>query len=129
MANVSTSYKRTLLRILNKSRTDKGLPLADVLLSALTSKYELTSTGAVLVGTSSLGSSVTYQIPSTGVNYGPFQIVEAIEELLTLRDQSASDLVLQGIPTPTDDQIFADMLTKLVAVDEVRSDFLNLRIV
>lgn len=127
MANVSTPFKRALFRVFCTKAEAKGGTILDELNTALCGKVEHAGMGLFLVGTSSDGTSTSYAIPSAGRGYGPSEILEAIEELITRHEQAVAAIIAAGTPTPTEAQIKAEILALLVPIREVFSDFTSLR--
>lgn len=127
VANVSTPFKRALLREFFWSAEEKGGTAYDAIKCALRCKVEHAGQGIFLVGSTALGNAVTYQLPTDGRGYSPSEILEAVEELLTRHEAATAALIAAGTPTPTEAQILAEMLALLVPIREVFSDYKDLR--
>lgn len=127
VANVSTPFKRALLREFFWSAEEKGGVAYDSIKCALRGKVEHAGQGIFLVGSTALGNAVSYQVPSEGRGYSPAEILEAVEELLTRHEAATAALIAAGNPTPTDAQILSEMLALLVPIRETFSDYTDLR--
>jgi hypothetical protein len=115
---------RLTLRGLKWSAESGSTSLEAVLKSAAQSRLSQTESGKVLVGTAANGHSVTYALPSNGNSLTPASAAEMISYLLDLYD--AAKAALGG--TPTDTQIFNEMMARLVPAREVHHDHLSLRV-
>lgn len=127
VATVSTKFKRLFVRSLKWSAEDAGDSLWNVLKAAAVAKIESSTSGTVLLGTSSKGHSVTLSIPGSGRGYSPTEITEAIEEIIQSYEAAKAYLIAQGNPTPSDAQIHDEMLALMQPVTEVGSDYTELR--
>jgi len=120
---VSTRYMRLTLRGLKWAADDGATTLAAVLKSAAQARLTQTESGKFLVGTAANGHTVSYALPTNGF-LGPASAAEMISYLLDLYD--VSEAALDG--TPTDQQIYDEMMLRLVPAREVHHDFAHLRV-
>jgi len=112
-----------------KSRASRsGVSLYDYLLSALDEIQEGVGLGVNITQTQSNRTMVAYEIAPRGQGYSPSDVAEAIESLVTMFEDSKATLIARSIPTPTDDQVFQEMLARLVPCVEAISDYTNLRL-
>ena len=117
-AVISTAFKRFLLRSIYDGAKSSGASLDDALLAALTANFSDVGKGRILTATTVGGHSVSFQIPSAGYGVTPANVVEAIEELLTL-----IELINGGTPAPANDAAaFATALAELQPVSEFTTD-------
>ena len=117
-AVTSTAFKRFLLRSIYQSAKSSGATLEDSLLAALTANFSDIGKGRILTATTVGGHSVNFQVPQLGYHVTPGNVVEAIEELLTL-----IELINGGTPAPANDAAaFATALAELQPVNEFTTD-------
>ena len=128
MASTSTSFRRGCLRNARIKAGRAGTPLYDYLLGALEESQDGANVGMNITQTQSNRTMVSYQIAPRGQGYSPADIAETIEGLVTLCEDSKQTLIDRGTPTPTDDQVFQEMLARLVPCVESMSDFTLLRV-
>ena len=120
---VPTAFKRTILRVIYQSAIADSVTLQAALMAALTAKYEADGSGRVMTATSLGGHSMQWSTTSATRGSTPQQILEAVEELLTLAEALSA-----ATPTPANDAaLFAAMLVELVPCVEYRMDFLTSR--
>lgn len=122
---IGSRFKRAYLRRLYRAVTTT---LEDKLNAELDALVAAAERGKVIASTSARGTAVAFSVPGMGA---PKQgdMVELIEELLTLHDDAEADLVTAGYATPTDAQIYAEMLFWLQPVTSFTNTFTNLRTV
>lgn len=121
---MTTAYKKLTLRGLQWDAEAGSLTLAAVLKSAAQARLSETSSGLVLTGTAGNGHTVSFALPATnGLSLSSESVAEMISDLLDRYD--AAIAVLGG--TPTDAQIFSEMLAQLVPIRSVTDDFSQLR--
>lgn len=96
----------------------------DTLKAAAQARLEGTQKGKVLIATSGNGHSSTFQIPS---DFTPSDAADLVSEILDRYDESKVKLIADGNATPTDEQIFGEIMDKLHAVKSLGNDFSNLR--
>jgi hypothetical protein len=82
VTTVSANWKRLFLDSIYWKAQDEGLTFFAVLKSVAQTKLSSASDGTVLIGSSSNGASVTYQIPAGGPS--PSEMVEVVAELFDL---------------------------------------------
>jgi hypothetical protein len=116
---VSTEFKRLFLRGI-KWDADEGATTLFAQLKAI-ARARLTDTkaGKVLILSLANGHRVDYALPMSGRDVTPRDVVELCEEMLTLFDTAKTNVG----STPTDDQIFAEMLGLLSPITEVYADY------
>lgn len=110
MADVSTSYKRALIRAFYaeaQARTP-AVTLATVLTERLLTRVAATEAGNVLLSNSSNGQAWTQQANIGSFN--PVSSVEVLDELLSAVNFAKAYLLGKGIPTPTEAQIFSALI-------------------
>src|SRR5690348_8363520 len=109
MSRVSTDYKRLFVQALKWDSEDQSIEFFAALKSAARARYSETSAGRLLIGTSGNNKSVTFAIPQ-GAELTPTIIAELIGELLRNYDEAKAALVAAGTATPTDAEIYAELL-------------------
>lgn len=120
---VSTEFKRLFLRGIKWDADEAALTLFAGLKAAARARLTNTKTGKVLIGSTGNGHSVEYALPMAGRDVTPRDAAELCEEMLSLFDTAKTNLG----GTPTDDQVFAEMLGLLAPVTETYADFTLLR--
>lgn len=126
MAGVATNYKRAFLRDLFDTAQEEGGTLLAALKAASRARLQAGSSGKVLVGHSANGHDHTWQIPSS---FTPDEAVNLVEELRTRYDEARAKLVATDeIESPTDSQIFNEMMDKLRPVRSFVHDHSNGRL-
>ena len=114
----STAFKRFLLRSIYDGAKSSGASLEDALLAALRANFSDIGRGRIMTATTVGGHSVNFQVPQLGYHITPGNVVEAIEELLTL-----IELINGGTPAPANDAAaFATALAELQPVNEFTTD-------
>jgi hypothetical protein len=101
------------------------------LLAALNGENSTTNAGVGAGGAvtqvAANGHSISYSSPGSSSNvYAPQDLAEMSALMLDRYDQAIIDLVASGIPSPTDAQIYAQMLGDLQPAYEATPDFSNL---
>ena len=123
-----TEFKRLCIRGFKWDAEDSGLSLKATLKVACRARLTETATGAVLVGTTANGHSVTLSLPAAGRGVTPHEMAALTEELYSLLERVESALVSAGTPSPTDDQILTEMIDRLQAVRSTApTSFVGLR--
>ena len=93
----------------------------DALKAASQTQFKHTSSGKNLIQVSANGHYYTFDIPQDS---NPADIAELLDELLTRYDEAEEYLIEEeDIETPTDTQLFNEMMRCLVAVSSVTFDF------
>ena len=114
----STPFKRFLLRSIYDGAKRSGASLTEALTAALVSNYGDMGRGRIVTGTTVGGHSVSFQIPQLGYHVTPANVLEAIEELLSL-----VELTEDATPAPANDAAtFATVLRELQPVTEFTTD-------
>ena len=114
----STAFKRFLLRSIYDGAKSSGASLEDALLAALRANFSDIGRGRIMTATTVGGHSVNFQVPQLGYHITPGNVVEAIEELLTLVEG-----INGGTPAPASDaSAFATALAELQPVSEFTTD-------
>ena len=85
--------------------------------------FKATSTGRYVTSTSAANRTVTFSIPPAGRGLTSTEVGELLSQLLDLYDQSEDALISAGITSPTDAQIYTEMMDRLIPRRVVRSDF------
>lgn len=120
MASVATSYKRLFVRVALKNAQDAGDKLSNVLIAYGVARIQATSTGKILVATSANGHSHNWQIPS---EFNTQDAADLVSEILDRYDEAVAKLIADGTDSPTDQQIYDEIMDKLQAVRSYASDF------
>jgi hypothetical protein len=107
-ASVPTTYATLLLAL----TTEAGL------------KLDAVSAGLV-AGTSANGHSVQFSTPDKNLSAEDW--AETASALLDLYDTVSAVLISSGITSPTDAQIYAEMIFRLQNVGKIATDFTQLR--
>jgi len=130
VAQVTTAFRRLLLKGIQWDAEQAGVLLVDALKAACRAKYTSTNTGQVLVGATGNGSSVTFALPSEASTLTPTAVGEACSELDDLYTDCKADLVTAGDAAPTDDEVYAEMLFRLDprARRAIREDYSDMAI-
>lgn len=121
---VRTDIKRLWLRERWSTVPGTFATLAAALQDAAFSSLEGVKAGSISA-TSANGHSV--QFASTQDNAGPEDYAALGGEMLDLYDIASAALVSAGYATPTDAQIYAEMLDRLQPVTSFRGDYSTLR--
>lgn len=126
MARAATSHKRLFLRVLFKQAQDNGDTLYNVLLAAGTARVEQNLTGRVLVGHAANGHTHTWQMPG---DFSASDAATLASEMLDRYDEANEKLVeTDDIASPTDTQIFNEMMDKLRPVRSLVETHYNGRV-
>lgn len=88
-------------------------------------RLDETQRGRVLVSTSGNGHSSTYEIPK---DLSATDVVGMISQLIDRYEEAKAKLIEDGTASPTDTQIFDEMMAKLHPIRSVASDFRDLRV-
>lgn len=120
---VSTAIKRLQLRKAY-SLVGGGTTLLEVLTDAGFAQLDVSSGGQIVAFTSSNGKTVAF---ARG-NVTPDDWVELFSDLLDLYDTANAVLISGGATSPTDAQIYAEMMRRLKPVRSYHNDFSDLRI-
>lgn len=122
MAGANSEFKKLLLKgIFYDAQgagvvgagTGRALALQAALRLAVSGQYNSTPNGMVIVATAGNGQSAQFALPQAASQYSPFEISVAVSQLDDLFTDAQTELVTDGITSPTDDQIFARMLELL----------------
>lgn len=128
---LSSDYKLAFVVVLKKGADALTQSFWDALVSLTTARIESTRTGRALISTSSNGKVVAYAMPATASNLTEVAIAELCGELMRYYRQAKADLILAGtaaVPaTPTDGEIYEELLGYLEPVYEVGNDYTGLR--
>ena len=120
---VSTDFKRLFLRGIKWDADEAGLTLFAGLKAAARAHLKDTKAGKVLIASTGNGHHVEYALPMSGRDVTPRDATELCEEMLSLYDTAKVNLG----GTPTDDQVFTEMLGLLSVVDGEFADYTLLR--
>jgi hypothetical protein len=107
VAGANTEFKKLLLKGLFYDAQNRALELEKALRLAVSGQYNSTASGLVIVATAGNGQSVQFALPES--KYTPFEIAIAVSQLDDLFDDAKSELITDGIASPSDDQIFVRM--------------------
>ena len=117
---VSTLVLKLWLRVIYAAVPATYATLSAGLLAVGTAKINATSSGEIMV-TAGNGHSITFS--SGESEFTPGNFASGISKLLDDYDSARADLVSSGVTTPTDAQIYAEMMARLVPVRELTKDF------
>lgn len=124
---LTTDYKRSQLRLIYlRLAPAAGKALQDYLLDALAALPSSVAGVGAVRSTAGNGHTVEF----FGANEGAVSLADAaalFSQLLDLYDQARAALVSAGIATPTDAQIYAEMIDRLRDVSTEYSDFSDVR--
>lgn len=120
MASVATTFKRLFVRNLLWSAQEAGSTLFSQLKSAAQARFQSTATGKILIATAANGHSHNWQIPNY---FTPQDAAELIEELITRYEEARAALIAGGTASPTDQQIYDELMDQLQPVRSVARDF------
>lgn len=121
---ITTDYKRAWLGKLYRG-TSPGTLLGR-LEAESDARVGATQSGGTITGTSANGHSVQFAGPdSGGTSFG--EMAALCAEMIRRYTEANAALIAAGTATPTDAQIYAEMLAQLVACVEFSSDYSALR--
>jgi hypothetical protein len=120
---VSTEFKRLFLRGVKWDTDEAGTTLFAGLKALARARLKETKAGKVLILSLANGHRVDYALPMNGRDITPRQVTELCEEVLGLFDTARTNLG----GSPTDDQIFTEMLALCAPVTEQYADYTFLR--
>lgn len=124
LGRVQAAIARLWLRSVYAKVPSPYVTLLSALKAELQTRLDAVS-GGTIVSTGANGHTTT--LGPSDRNLNPEDWAETISELLDLYDRSSSVLVSSGIASPTDAQIYAEMMNRLQTVREVRADFTGIR--
>jgi hypothetical protein len=111
MALPATRVRRAFLRSLLDSAQETGGTLLDALKCASKARVSAGSGGRVLVGHSSNGHQNEWEVQS---DLTQVDAIEMVEDLRTRYDEARAYLIAEGTASPTDTQIFNEIMSHLV---------------
>ena len=123
----TTDFKRLFLRGHKWHSEDHGLTLADALKAAARAQLIEVKGGKVLTQTAANGATFTFTLPANGQGLSPSAVAETIERLLREYDAASAAIIAAGTSTPSDDQIFAEMMAMLQPISETFADVSQIR--
>ncbi len=126
MATVSTGVKRAYLRFASRSAKKSGLTLLATLQAFSDSRVKQTGGGKVLIATRANLHEDQFSIPQ---DFNTTDAIEMAENMETRYEEALAFLIADGNPTPTDDQLFAEIIGKLNRVASVANDFTRIRLI
>jgi hypothetical protein len=124
---LTTDYKRLFVQGLKWDADQTGATLYNTLEVAARARLTQTSAGRSLIGTSANGHSVTYQLPQAGQGITQTAAAELCGEILRRYDEAKAALIADGTAEPTDDQIFRQLMSQLIAGYSSTTNFGALR--
>lgn len=127
-APIRAQLKRAILNSLYRQATTQ-VPLLNILQSYQDSLVTGTKGGRVIEATSEAGHSVKWRTPNPGDFFRPEHAAELTQQFLEVYADSVTALNSQGIPSPTDAQIVAQMLAddRLQSITVTRTDHTLIR--
>jgi hypothetical protein len=123
----STHYTKAVLRTLYRTAVDRGVSLLEAIDEALKARVEATEDGLVVSSTESDGSRVAFSNPTTGAAPSPKDLVETFSALRDYYDRTYDALVAAGTTSPTDAEIYLDMISTMAPVRSVAATYGDLR--
>ena len=121
---ITTDYKRAWLGKLY--RATNVATLLGRLEAESDARITATQSGGTITGTSANGHSVSFAGPdSGGTSFG--EMAAFCAEMIRRHDEAKAALIAAGTASPTDAQIYAEMLAQLIACDSFTSDYSALR--
>lgn len=121
---LSTKFKRGFLRKIYREANAAGESLLGQLELLQDARFEAVKTGFVLVSTSANGRSAQLAQVSANSGLTAESLAELSEELLTRYDEAETYLIAEGTASPTDAQIFTEMLRNYPEpIRELQPDF------
>jgi hypothetical protein len=124
----TTDFKRLFLRGLKWDSEDQGLTLAEALKASARAQLVEVNGGKILTQTAANGGTFTFTLPANGQGLSPSAVAETIERLLREYDAATAAVIAAGTPSPTDEQIFTEMMAQLVTVRETYADVSEIRL-
>lgn len=133
MGSATTDFKRLFIQGLkwdSEDLTTGGTPTTfyQALKAASRARLIETKDGRVLTGSSGNGKTVTFTLPMNGLSLTPTDIANLCGEILRRYDLAQADLIAAGNATPSDDQIYAELLAKMLPLTESYCDFSSVRL-
>ena len=122
MTSIATA--RLWLRTLYAQVPTTYATLLLVLTAEATAKLAAIS-GGLIAGTSADGHSVQFSSPGDSLSADDWAQTASL--LLDLYDACLAILISSGVPSPTDAQIYAEMMSRLSTNGQVRLDFTTIR--
>jgi hypothetical protein len=119
---VSTAYKKLFLRCVKIDAAQRGKSIADVLTEYAIAQVKQTKYGITLVSSNTNGQ-LTNLLPHAGEGLTPVGYAEMISDLLDRYDEGKQALIDGGTASPTEQQIYDQVMAFLVPITEVRTDF------
>lgn len=109
----SSDIKRLFLRGIYATAQAGGQSLSEALNALALGSYTSTSSGKFITSTMAAGRKVDFIVPPAGRGLTPLEIGEVLAQLLDLYE--VCDAALQTIPiaSPTDAQLFAEIMDRL----------------
>jgi hypothetical protein len=117
-------HGRNVLRNLKWQAEDKAIPLARALRSFSQGRFEENQSGRYIIGSAGNGEFVNWQLAP---GLGPMEASRIASELLDAYDESLAALQSAGAASPTDDQIFAEMMRRTKPCRVAGFDFSMMR--
>lgn len=118
----SSDIKRLFLRGIYATATAGEQSLSEVLNSLALGSYKANSAGKFISSSAASNRKVEFIVPPAGRGLTPSEIGEVLSQLLDLYDEAKAALVSVPIATPTDAQIFAEMMDRMKPRRLVRAD-------
>ena len=133
MGSATTDFKRLFVQGLKWDADDlttAGTPTTFLaaLRTASRARLKENSDGRVLTGSMGNGKTVTFTLPMNGRDLTPTNIAELCGEMLRRYDNAKDDLVAAGSDSPTDEEIYNELLGKLVPITEATADYSGIRL-
>lgn len=121
----ATRIRKSFLRNRYRYAVDNSQTLLQTLEDLEDAQYDAVSDGLVLVSTSGNAHESRYRFPS-GFDSG--DIMELISDLIDRYEEAEAKLIADDeISSPTDAQIYTEMLARMKPIRDYQSDFSAIR--
>lgn len=118
----SSDIKRLFLRGIYATAQAEDQTLSESLNALALGSYKTTSSGKYISSTMAAGRKVDFIIPPAGRGLTPTEIGEVLSQLLDLYDVCEDALISVPITSPTDAQLFDEMMDRMQPRRLVRAD-------
>lgn len=121
---VPADLKYLFVEVLADYCEKNGVGFRDHLLTLAGERLAEVQRGKIVIGTSGNGRQTTLQIPS---DFTPRDAAGLVAEVSRRYREARAKLVADGTASPSDSAIVVEILDKIHPVENVESDFRNLR--
>lgn len=106
---------------------DQSVSFFDSLKTACRARLAENQSGRVLIGSMGNGKQVTYALPQGASDLTPSAIASLCGELLRRYNEAKADLIAGGNATPTDEQIYDELVGRIQPITQSFCDFSEVR--